>query len=677
MDDAKPSAAQRRAARLRELIEDANRRYHVLDDPSISDAEYDALFAELLALEERHPDVRTPDSPTARIGAPPSPDFAAAAHLAPMLSLENAMSEEEFRDWYRRMGTFLRDPDFAPALVVEPKIDGVSVSLLFEDGILVRAATRGDGAVGEDVTANVRTIRGLPLRLRPEGPPIPSRVEIRGEIFVGKDRFEAFNRARTEEEGRFANPRNFAAGSLRQLDSRITAARPLEIALYGLGAVEGPAPDTQTAWLAALGAWGLPTVSDEIRTVATPDDAVAHRRRLETARDATRYEMDGVVVKVDSFAAQRALGFRSRTPRFAVAWKFPPRQKTTTLLAIETSVGRTGALTPVAVLEAVELGGVTVTSASLHNQDEVDRLDARVGDRVLVERAGDVIPRIVKVVREARTGDPPRFRIPARCPVCGSATVRGADEVVTFCPRMSCPAQVRGRILHFASREGLDIDGLGEKLVTQLVDSGRIRRPDEIFDLTADEIAGLERQGPKSAANLVAAIDRARRTTLPRLVHALGIPSVGEHTADVIAAATGSLEALAEAGEDDLLAIHGVGPVTAREIRAFFDNPENRAVLEGLKRRDVVAAASARPAAGGALAGLTLVVTGTLPTLSRGEAERLIREHGGHPASSVSRKTSYVVAGESPGSKLARATELGIPVLDEDGLLRLIAGGAP
>ena len=671
-----PKDARKRVVDLRRLIEQANHQYYVLDAPTLSDAEYDRLFRELERLEAEYADLADPFSPTQRIGAAPLESFPKVRHARPMLSLANVKNAQEFADWVASIRRLLGDDaPLSLTFSAEPKLDGISISIAYEQGRFLRAATRGDGVTGEEVSENVRTIRGLPLVLRCEDP--PPLVEVRGEVYVRKEDFESLNAGRTEEQGRFANPRNFAGGSLRQLDPRITATRPLRIACYGVAEADALHVKLQTALLDRLRDWGLPVPDPWVRTCHGPEEVEEHYASLEAERNTMAFEADGVVVKVDDLALQERLGVRSRTPRWAAAWKFPPQEETTVLADIRVSVGRTGALTPVAVLEPVRIGGVTVTSASLHNQDEIDRLDARVGDRVLVQRAGDVIPKVVKVITAARTGKPRRWRMPDKCPVCGSAVVEDEEEVITRCPSFRCRAQVKARLRHFASKDALDVDGLGEKLVDQLVEKGLVSGPADLFRLDQQTLEGLERMGTRSAANLLAALDSARKTTFPRFLFALGIRHVGEVVARIIAEHAGSLERLLEMEEEDLKEMPEVGPIVAHSVSGFLGNPANRELLDQLRGIGISwpAPAAPRGAPQGPLAGLTVVVSGTLEGLDRKQAEAWLRDHGARISSSVSARTSFLLAGERAGSKLKRAKDLGVPVLDQEAVSAWLAGG--
>lgn len=670
------SKDRQRVEELRRQIEEANYNYYVLDAPTISDAEYDRLFRELEELERKHPDLDRPESPTHRVGAPPLEEFETVRHAVPMLSLNNAKDEQEFRDWVKSLDRILGED--APETWVfscEPKLDGISVSILYRDGLYTQAATRGDGELGEDITENVRTIRGLPLRLKGEP---PREVYVRGEVYVTKEDFETFNARRSKKEGRYVNPRNFAGGSLRQLDSRITAKRPLRIAAYSVARTGSLGVARQSEVLEALEGWGLPGVRDWTRTCRGVEQTLEHFRKLEEQRNAFPFEADGMVVKVDDLGLQRTLGVRSRSPRWAVAWKFAARQETTLLKDIHISVGRTGALTPVAVLEPVFVAGVTVTSASLHNQDEIDRLDARIGDRVVVERAGDVIPKVVKVISEARREDLRRYRMPRECPACGSEAEQEEDEVVARCPNVVCPARVKATILHFASKDALDIDGLGDKLVDQLVDKGLVRSPADLFRLDRETVAGLDRMAEKSADNLVRALDKARNTTLPRLLYALGIRHVGQVVAETLAAHAGSLQGLAKMQEEELEEIPEIGPAVAASVRAFLQNEANQELIRDLERVGVTyPEPGPREGSGGPalLEGHTAVISGTLEELSRKEAADLLKRHGAKVTGSVSKKTTFVLAGENPGTKVAKARDLDIPVIDEQQLQDWLGGG--
>ncbi|MEW5768960.1 MAG: NAD-dependent DNA ligase LigA [Pseudomonadota bacterium] len=670
--------AERRAGELRALIDEANYRYYVLDAPTIPDSEYDRLLRELQGLEAAHPELVTPDSPTQQVGAMPLKDFSQVTHAVPMLSLNNAFSEEEVAAFDRRVREGLgREEEVEYA--VEPKFDGLAITLLYQDGLFVRGATRGDGYTGEDVTANLRTVRAIPMRLA--GDAVPGLLEVRGEVLMLRRDFERLNeQARQRGEKTFANPRNAAAGSLRQLDSRITAQRRLSFFAYGVGRVEGAAlPERHGAvmdWLAGL---RFP-VAAQRRTARGVAGLMAFFTELGASRESLPYDIDGAVYKVDRLADQETLGFVARAPRFAIAHKYPAQEELTTVEAIDIQVGRTGALTPVARLQPVFVGGVTVTNATLHNEDEVRRKDVRVGDTVIVRRAGDVIPEVVGILPERRPMkdlvEPlhPPFEMPATCPECGAPVLRLEGEAAARCTNgLACPAQRKQAVIHFASRRAMDVDGLGDKLVEQLVDKGLVATPADLYRLTHEQAAGLERMAEKSAANLIAAIDASRGRELARFVFALGIRHVGEQTAKDLARHFGALDALMDAEEAALLAVPDVGPVVAASIVAFFREPHNRAVIEALRAARAWVDGEARPlAVVGPLSGKTLVLTGTLPTLGRDQAKALIEAAGGKAAGSVSKKTDYVVAGAEAGSKLARAEELGIPILDEAGLMAML-----
>jgi len=666
---ARPAESLRRdAERLRREIEHHNHRYYVLDDPEISDAEYDRLFRELEALERAHPALVSPDSPTQRVGAAPAAGFTTVAHRHQMLSLQNAMSQDEVVEFDTRTRKFLgRD---AMVYAGEPKMDGVAVELVYERGRLVVGSTRGDGITGEDVTANIRTIKSVPLRLRAGDRAVPELVEVRGEVYLPLAAFRALNRER-EEAGLpvFANPRNATAGSLKQLDSRVTASRPLDLVCHGVGEVRGLDVATHAELLAAFGAWGLKPVPQS-RVLPSVADVAAYYEELAAAREALAFEIDGLVVKVNDLGLQRRLGQVSRSPRWAVAWKFAPRQAVTRVRNIIASVGRTGVLTPAAELDPTPVGGVTVRNASLHNMDEVERKDVRIGDHVVIERAGDVIPYVVRVLTEKRTGTERRFAMPSQCPVCGAAVVRAEGEVAYRCSGADCPARLKQTLRFFAYRGAMDIEGLGEKLVEQLVDKAIVGHLPDLYRLDVATLAGLERMGQKSAANLVAQIERSKHATLPRFLTALGIRQVGEATAKALAGRFGTLEAIMDADEAALQEVRDVGPEVAASIRQFFGEPRNRSLVQKLL------AAGVRPAPvvkrQGPLEGKKFVLTGGLEALTRPEAQRRIEALGGRVVSSVSKETDFVVVGAEAGSKLAKAEKLGIATLDEAAFLRLI-----
>lgn len=686
---------QQAIARLRAEIEQHNIRYYVHDDPSVPDAEYDALMRDLQALEAEHPELVTPDSPTQRVGAAPLAEFGSVRHAVPMLSLGNAFDEEDVRAFDKRVADTLRGAgllglDQQVEYFCELKLDGLAISLRYEEGRLAQAATRGDGQTGEDVTANIRTIKGVPLRLHGA----PRVLEVRGEVLMNRAEFERLNRTQAARgEKVFVNPRNAAAGSLRQLDPRITAQRPLRFFAYSWGEVHGlpegmptrfdePAPGVRVAstlprdthggmldWLAEL---GLPVNLRHNHRERGADGLLAFYERIGKLRADLPYDIDGVVYKVDALPSQRVLGFVARAPRFALAHKFPAEEAVTQLLGIEVQVGRTGAITPVARLAPVFVGGVTVTNATLHNEDEIRRKDVRIGDTVIVRRAGDVIPEVVGPVLEKRPADAREFVMLTACPICDSAIERPESEAIARCTGgLFCAAQRKQTLLHAAGRKALDIEGLGEKLIDQLVDADRVKSLADIYSLTAFELAALERMGKKSAENLVAAIDQARRPALGRLLFALGIRHVGETTARDVARHFGSMERIMDASEEALLAVPDVGGVVAGSIRRFFAEPHNREIVEQLTQQGVHPQAEAEPE-GTSLAGKTFVLTGTMPNWTRDEATRRILAAGGKVSGSVSKKTAYLVTGEDAGSKLTKAQELGVPVLDEDGLKALL-----
>ncbi|QEI06258.1 NAD-dependent DNA ligase LigA [Pigmentiphaga aceris] len=667
--------ARTRVTALREDIEAHNHRYHVLDAPIISDVEYDKLFRELQALEAEFPLLADPDSPTQRVGAAPLAQFDVVRHRVPMLSLGNGFEDADVESFDARVRDGLdRDSvDYA----CELKFDGLAISLRYENGRFVQAATRGDGEAGEDVTANIRTLRGIPLKLRGEAPAV---LEVRGEVLLFREDFAKLNAAQGERgEKVFINPRNAAAGSLRQLDPRITARRPLRFFAYGWGEIEGQVPHTtHSAMMGWLEALGFP-VNGERKVVTGAQGLLEFYRDIQTRRPDLAYDIDGVVYKVDSLAAQRTLGFVSRAPRFALAHKFPAEEATTELLRIEFQVGRTGAITPVARLAPVFVGGVTVTNATLHNEGEIHRKDVRAGDTVVVRRAGDVIPEVVAPVLEKRPDGAVPFVMISQCPVCGSAVEKPEGEIIARCTGgLFCAAQRKQAVLHAVQRRALDIEGLGEKLIDQLVDTDRVKTLADLFTLNAETLAELPRMGAKSAENVVAAIQAARTPPLGRFLFSLGIRHVGESTARDLAKRLGSLQAVMDASEATLLEVPDVGPIVAASIHRFFAEAHNREVVQALLDNGVTPGQETVAASGGGaqgvLAGKTLVLTGSLPTLSRDQAAELIQGAGGKVSGSVSKKTHYVVAGEDAGSKLTKAQELGVTILDEDGLHALLAG---
>jgi DNA ligase (NAD+) len=662
-----------RTENLRERINHHNYRYHVLDQPEISDAEFDVLMRELEALEREHPELRTPDSPTQRVGATPSEKFGVVVHRKMMMSLANAMSAEEMVEFDKRIKRFLKSDDDLE-YVAEIKLDGLSVELVYEDGVLAVASTRGDGINGEDITPNIKTVRSVPLRLRkPEHGHIPKLLEVRGEVIFPKAGFEKLNADRESAgEPVFANPRNAAAGSLRQLDPKITASRPLETFLYAPGVIEGARFASQWEFLQGIKGLGLRT-NPLSRICPNVNAVLEYWNEMTEKRHSLAYDADGVVAKINSLELQERLGEVSRSPRWAIAYKFKAQQAETVVERIDVQVGRIGSLTPVAKLRPVQLAGVTISNASLHNLDEIRRKDIREGDTVLIERAGDVIPYVVRVTGEAS----PRahqFQMPRHCPVCGAAIVHEEGEVAYLCVNANCPARMRESIRHFASKNSLDIEGLGDKLVAQLVEQGWVKELDDIYSLTADQLAGLERMAKKSAQNVIDAIEKSCKTTLDRVINGLGIRHVGEHTARQLALRFKTLDALSTASEEDLSGVRDIGGEVARSIREYFDEPRN---LKAVRRLEKVLdiAVPTEPVGRGALRDKTFVLTGTLDSLPREDAERRIMAAGGRITSSVSRKTDFVVAGAEPGSKLRKAQELGVRVLDEQGLLELLGEG--
>jgi DNA ligase (NAD+) len=663
--------AAERVARLRADIAHHDQRYYVLDDPEITDAEYDALMRELQALEKAHPQLATADSPTRRVAGAPAERFRSVEHRQPMLSLANCFDEAGLVEFDERVHKVLGTAEVT--YDCEPKLDGLAVELLYVDGALAEGSTRGDGLVGEDVTANLRTQRSVPLLLQTQTP--PARLEVRGEVFLRKADFVRLNDKRERAgDPTFANPRNAAAGSLRQLDASVTAGRRLSLFVYELGAWDGPRFATHQAKLAWLATLGLP-VNPENRTVVGLQAVLSAHRALLERRHGLPYEVDGMVVKLDDEDARRRLGTVSRSPRWAVAFKFPAEEARTRVLSIEVNVGRTGALTPVAFLEPVQVGGVTVSRATLHNPGELERKDVRIGDQVFVRRAGDVIPEITKVVTSVRTGEERPYVFPSHCPVCGSATLMDEDGAILRCTGLACPAQLLGHLRHFASRGGMDIEGLGEKLCAQLVGSGLVKRQADLYRLTVETLSALERMGDKSAENLVAALERSRHPPLRRFLYALGIRHVGEATARTLAEAFPDVRKLYAASEEELMRVKDVGPEMARAISAFFHDTQNRENI------DALLAAGVQPEppterSGGPFTGKTVVLTGTLAGMSREQAKEEVERRGGKVSGSVSRKTDFVVAGADAGSKLKKAQELGVRVLEEAGFLDLLRENA-
>jgi len=662
----------KRAENLRDNLHRHNYRYHVLDDPEISDGEYDRMMRELIRLETAHPGLSTPDSPTMRVGAPPLEKFETIDHSIPMLSLDNAFSDSDIIDFDRRIKRILKHDDKI-IYTAEPKLDGIAVEIVYEDGKLARASTRGDGVRGELITSNVRTIRSVPILLRKNKIiTMPSILEVRGEVFLGKEGFRQLNSERLRQKlAPFANPRNASAGSLRQLDSKITAKRPLEIFFYGIGIIRGPVTQSHWETLQTLQLLGL-RINPQIRPQISLREVLEYYKELKEDRPKLPYDIDGMVVKVDRVSFQQRLGTTSRSPRWAIAYKFKAVQETTRIENIKVQVGRTGVLTPVALLMPVIVGGAMVSRATLHNEDEIKKKGIRIGDTVLVQRAGDVIPEVVKVIESRRTGTEAGFVMPKRCPVCDSVVTRTKGESATRCINSTCPAQVKERIKHFASKGAFDIDGLGDKLVEQLVDRGLLSSYADIFHLEEDQLSHCERMGKKSARNLALAIERSKKVTLSRFIYALGIRHVGEHVAGILADKYGVFENLLNSSTDELKSIEGIGPVLAESLPKFFRQNENRITISrifgfgvqivhhDIKKRDV-------------LDGKIFVLTGTLVSMTRSEAQNLIEMAGGNVVSSVTGNTDYLVVGKSPGSKLDRARERHVEIIDEAALKRIIS----
>ncbi len=664
-------SVQQQIEELRKLINYHNYRYYVLDDPEISDAEYDALMRKLEALEQQHPEFLSPDSPTQRVGAEPLKSFATVTHTVPMLSLANAMHENEVRAFDDRIKRILKT-DSPGEYVVEPKLDGLAVEIIYENGIFLRGSTRGDGFTGEDISQNLKTIKSLPLTLFSSADtPVPSRLEVRGEVIMAIKDFERLNKKRAEQgEPLFANPRNAAAGSVRQLDSRITAQRRLDIYCYGVGTIEGVDIKTQWDLLQAFKSWGL-KVNPHVKKCATIDIVLEACKELELKRTSLPYEIDGAVIKLNSFALQAQLGAISKSPRWAVAYKFTPHQATTVIEDIQVQVGRTGALTPVAILRPVPVGGVVVRHATLHNQDEIERKDIRIGDTVIIQRAGDVIPQVVKVIAEKRTGTEKKFIMPTACPICGADIIRSKNEAVYRCSGRQCVAQLKERIKHFASKRAMDIDGLGEKLVEQIVDKGLVKNVADLYHISKKQWAELERMADKSAQNIVNAIEKSKQAGLERLIYALGIRHVGEHMAQVLVSHLKTIDHIEKATKEELMEIPEIGPEVAESIVQFFSQKINRLLIDQLKAAGVSVEPKRLPVAG-TCSGKTFVFTGTLEHFTRNQAENLIQAAGGHVASSVSSKTDYVVAGKDPGSKYDKAKQLGITILNENDFKKLL-----
>jgi DNA ligase (NAD+) len=657
-----PEAIKKRVEKLREEIEYHNYRYYILDQPEISDAQYDRLMRELEKLEEEHPELRSPNSPTQRVGAHPLEAFEIVRHTLPMLSLANAFDETEARDFDKRVKKFLGSSTDV-VYVAEPKLDGLAVELVYERGQFVVGSTRGDGVNGENITQNLRTIKTIPLQLIRREVPVPGRLEVRGEVIIQLKKFKELNRKREEMgEPLFANPRNAAAGSVRQLDSKITAERPLEIYCYGLGEVIGRTFKTHSEILQTFPKWGLRT-NPYIQRCKNIDEVLEYYHKMNEKRESLPYEIDGIVIKVDRLDLQTRLGEIARSPRWALAFKFQPKQETTRILDIIVQVGRTGAITPVAVMEPVKVGGVEVSRATLHNQDEIDKKDVRVGDTVVIQRAGDVIPEVVQVITSKRKGTEKKFRMPSKCPVCGAEVIK--EEAIHRCIGLDCPAQLKGRIKHFASKRAMDIDGLGVKLIDQLVDKGLIKDVADIYYINKQKLIELERMAEKSAQNIIDAIEKSKTKPLSKFLYALGIRHVGETTAEDLACHFPQLDDFFRLSEEDLMEVEGIGPEVAASVHQFFRDKKNKESIELLKKAGVKVI-EPKVKEKGRLAGKTFLFTGVLKTFGRDEARNLVESSGGMTTSSISKKVDYVVVGEDPGSKFDKAKELGIKTLSEE-----------
>jgi len=675
MGEAMPAASKdvrERVKRLREEIDHHNYRYYILDNPEISDAEYDRLFDELSKLEAQYPGLVTPDSPTQRVGAPPLEEFKTVRHNLPMLSLNKVTSEEEFLDFHRRVLELSGAPEGRIHYTVEPKFDGLAVELVYRKGSFQLGSTRGDGTTGEDITINLRTVKTIPLHLRPDGGKLPDLIEVRGEVIIFKEDFERLNQARAKaEEEPFANPRNAAAGSVRQLDSKITASRPLKFSAYGIGRLRGESLASHYKTLQYLGQLGF-KINPFVKLCRKTSEVADYHQLILSKRDMLEYDIDGTVVKVDSYSLQSEIGELSHSPRWAVAWKFPPQQETTKVEDILISVGRTGALTPIAALKPVRVGGVEVSRASLHNEDEIAKKDVRVGDTVVVQRAGDVIPEVVKVITSKRIGKEKRFVMPPTCPICGSRVERPPGEAISRCTRISCPAQVKERIAHFVSRGAMNIERLGFKTINQLVEKKMIADPADLYFLTIKELLPMERMGSKLADNILSEIKKSRTPSLTRLIFGLGIRNVGYHLAQVLAKQFGSIDNLKDQTLEDLTAVHEIGPTVASSIHSFFHEERNLEFLEKLKRGGVSFPVEKKIGGSLPLTGRTFVLTGALEKFTREQAKSAIEELGGRVSASVSRKTDYVVVGADPGSKYDKARQLGLEIIEEAEFVELI-----
>ncbi|OGP76471.1 MAG: DNA ligase (NAD(+)) LigA [Deltaproteobacteria bacterium RBG_16_49_23] len=659
---------KKRVEKLREEIEYHNYRYYVLDQPEISDAQYDRLMRELEKLEAEYPELRSPNSPTQRVGAPPLEEFDIVRHTLPMLSLANAFDENEARDFDKRVKKFLGSSEDV-VYVAEPKLDGLAVELVYERGHLTVGSTRGDGVNGENITQNLRTIKTLPLQLVRKEIPVPEQLEARGEVIIQLEKFKELNRRREEMgEPLFANPRNAAAGSIRQLDPKVTRERPLEIYCYGIGGVAGRTFKTHWEILQTLPKWGLRT-NPHIQRCHHIDEVFDYYQEMKEKRESLPYEIDGIVIKVDRIDLQTRLGEISRSPRWALAFKFEPKQETTKILDIIVQVGRTGALTPVAVMEPVRVGGVEVSRATLHNQDEIDRLDVRMGDTVIIQRAGDVIPEVVQVIASKRKGMEKKFRMPSKCPVCGAEVVK--EEVIYRCIGLDCPAQLKGRIKHFASKRAMDIDGLGVKLIDRLVDKGLVKDVADLYYIKKEELIALERMAEKSAQNIIDAVEKSKTKPLGKFLFALGILHVGETTAEDLARHFPRLDEFFRLSEEDLMRVEGIGPEVSASVVQFFKDKKNRESIERLKKAGVKLI-EPKVKEKGNLAGKTFVFTGALKDIGRDEVRNLVESLGGTTASSFSKKVDFVVVGEDPGAKLDKARELGIRILTEEEFKKMV-----
>lgn len=661
---------KKRVEKLREEIEYHNYRYYILDQPEISDAQYDRLMRELEKLEEEYPELRSPNSPTQRVGASPLEAFEIVRHTLPMLSLANAFDENEAREFDKRVKKFLGSPADV-IYVTEPKLDGLAVELVYEEGSFAIGSTRGDGIHGENITQNLRTIKTIPLQLVRKEAPIPKRLEVRGEVIIQIDKFKALNRRREElGDPPFANPRNAAAGSVRQLDPKITRERPLEIYCYGIGEVRGQSFKTQDEILQTLPKWGLRT-NPYSRRCPNIDEVLDYYHEMNEKREKLPYEIDGIVIKVDRIDLQARLGEISKSPRWALAFKFAPKQEATKILDIIVQVGRTGALTPVAVMEPVRVGGVEVSRATLHNQDEIDRLDVKIGDAVIIQRAGDVIPEVVQVITSKRTGGEKRFRMPSSCPACGAEVIK--EGVICRCIGLDCPAQLKGRIKHFASKRAMDIDGLGVKLIDQLVDKGLVKDVADLYSIKKEELIALERMASKSAQNIIDAIEKSKTKSLGKFLFALGILHVGETTAEDLSSHFPRLDDFLLLSEEDLMKVEGIGPEVSASVVRFFRDKKNRESIEHLKKAGIKLI-EPKTKEKGRLADKTFVFTGTLKSYGRDQARNVVESLGGTTASSISKKVDFVVVGDDPGSKADKAKELGIHTLTEEEFNRMIAG---